>query len=71
MEVKFAEVSDALIIHDIMIKAFMEYKDEVPTSSSLEETVQSVFIALQNGEQGLISYIDNQPVGMVRFQLKE
>ncbi|MFA8437397.1 GNAT family N-acetyltransferase [Pueribacillus sp. YX66] len=71
MEIKFAEVSDASMIHDIMIKAFMEYKDEVPPSSALEETVQTVFGALKNGEQCLISYIDNQPVAMVRFQLKE
>ncbi|WP_332698163.1 GNAT family N-acetyltransferase [Halalkalibacter lacteus] len=71
MEIKFAEVLDAPIIHDLMIKAFMEYKDEVPSSSALEETVQSVLIALKDGEQGLISYVDNQPVGMVRFQLKE
>lgn len=71
MEIKFAEVSDAPIIHDLMIKAFLEYKDDVPPSSALEETVQSVLIALKVGEQGLISYVDNQPVGMVRFQLKE
>lgn len=71
MEVKLAEVSDAPIIHDLMIKAFMEYKDEVPPSSALEETDQSVLIALKGGEQGLISYVGNQPVGMVRFQLKE
>ena len=71
MEIKLAEVSDAPIIHDLMIKAFMEYKDEVPPSSALEETVQSVLIALKDGEEGLISYVDNQPVGMVRFQLKE
>ncbi|MCP1096658.1 GNAT family N-acetyltransferase [Peribacillus castrilensis] len=71
MEIKFAEVSDASIIHDLMIKAFMEYKDEVPPSSALEETVQSVLIALKDGEQGLISYVDNEPVGMVRFQLNE
>jgi len=71
LEIKFAEVSDASIIHDLMIKAFMEYKDEVPPSSALEETVQSVLIALKDGEQGLISYVDNEPVGMVRFQLNE
>jgi hypothetical protein len=47
LEVKFAEVLDAPIIHDLMIKAFMEYKDEVPPSSAMEETVQSVLIALK------------------------
>ncbi|WP_191559214.1 GNAT family N-acetyltransferase [Metabacillus idriensis] len=71
MEVKFAKVSDVSIIHDLMIKAFIEYKDEVPPSSALEETVQSLLSALKDGEQALISYVDNQPVGMVRLQLKE
>ncbi|WP_257350700.1 GNAT family N-acetyltransferase [Pseudalkalibacillus decolorationis] len=71
MKVNFAEVSDALLIHDLMIKAFMEYKDEVPPSSALEETVQSISTALKDGEQGLIGYIDDEPVGMIRFQLKE
>ncbi|WP_416825139.1 GNAT family N-acetyltransferase [Ectobacillus polymachus] len=71
MEIKFAEVSDAPLIHDLMIQAFMEYKDEVPPSSALEETVQSIAIALKNGEQGLIGYVEHEPVGMVRFQVKE
>ena len=71
MEIKLANYLDAPIIHDLMIKAFMEYKDKVPPSSALEETVQSVSIALQEGEQGLICYVNHQPVGMVRFQLKE
>lgn len=51
MEIKFAQVSDASIIHDLMLKAFMEYKDEVPPSSALEETVQSVSSALIEGEK--------------------
>lgn len=71
MEMKIAEVSDAPLIHDLMIKAFMEYKDEVPPSSALDETIQSISIALKNGEQGLIGYVENEPVGMVRFQVNE
>jgi hypothetical protein len=71
MEIKFAEISDALIIHDLMFKAFMEYKDEVPPSSALEETVQSITSALIEDEKSLIAFIDNEPVGMVRFQFKE
>lgn len=35
----FAEVSDAPLIQDLIIKTFMEYKDEIPSSSALEETV--------------------------------
>lgn len=71
MEIKFAEVSDAKLIHYIMIKAFMEYKDEVPPSSALKETIKSIFTALKESEQGVICYIDEKPVGMVRFKLTE
>jgi ribosomal protein S18 acetylase RimI-like enzyme len=71
MEIKFAEVSDAPLIYDLMLKAFMEYRDEVPQSSALEETVQSISDALNEGEQSLIGIVDNVPVGMVRFHLKE
>lgn len=52
-----------------MMKAFLEYKDEVPPSSALEETVQSVSRSLENGEKALIAHEDNCPVGMIRFQL--
>ncbi|QRY35695.1 GNAT family N-acetyltransferase [Bacillus sp. PDNC022] len=71
MEIKFANLSDTSVIHDLMINAFIEYKDEMPPSSALKETVQSVLIALKDGERSLICYIDNQPVGMVRFKIKE
>lgn len=54
-----------------MIQAFIEYKDEIPPSSALEETVPSISTALVNGEQALISSIDEKPVGMVRFRVKE
>jgi hypothetical protein len=47
MKIKFAEVSDAPLIHDLMIRAIMEYKDEVPPSSALDETVQSILTALK------------------------
>ena len=71
MRIKFAEVSDAPLIYDLMIKAFIEYKDEVPPSSALEETVQSISNALKDSEQGLIGYVNDEPVGMVRFQIKD
>ncbi|MCZ2258450.1 GNAT family N-acetyltransferase [Sporosarcina sp. G11-34] len=71
MKVKIAEASDAPLIYDLMIKAFMEYKDEVPPSSALEETVQTISTALEDGEQALISYIGDEPVGMVRFRLTD
>jgi ribosomal protein S18 acetylase RimI-like enzyme len=70
VEINSAISSDAPVIHNLMIKAFMEYKDEIPPSSALEETVQSVSEALEKGEKALIACEENNPVGMVRFQLK-
>src|SRR5690606_38292998 len=40
-------------------------------SSALEETVQSISTALNEGEQSIIGFIDNVPVAMVRFQIKD
>jgi ribosomal protein S18 acetylase RimI-like enzyme len=71
MVIKSAISSDAPVIHDLMIKAFMEYKNEIPPSSALEETVQSVSDALEKEEKALIAIEENNPVGMVRFQLKD
>jgi len=71
MEIKFATTSDAPIIHDVMMQAFMVYKNEIPPSSALEETIQSIATALKNDEQALIGYMANEPVAMVRFQVKE
>nr|WP_106779388.1 GNAT family N-acetyltransferase [Lysinibacillus timonensis] len=71
MIINSAITSDAAIIHDLMMKAFMVYKNETPPSSALEETVQSVSEALEKGEKALIAYEENEPVGMVRFQLTD
>lgn len=68
MLIKLAKLSDAPLIHKLMMKAFMEYKSETPPSSALEETEASIYDALDNGEKALICYIDKQPVGMVRFR---
>src|SRR5690625_576863 len=53
-----------------MITAFMEYKNEIPPSSVLEESVLSVSEAIHKGEKALIAFEDNKPIGMVRFQFK-
>ena len=70
MKIILAEASDAPLIHNLMIKAFIEYKNEIPPSSALEETVQTISTALEDGEKALICYIGDQPIGMVRFRLK-
>lgn len=70
MVINSATSSDAPVIHRLMISAFKEYKGEIPPSSALDETVQSISEALENGEKALIAFEENNPVGMVRFQIK-
>lgn len=71
MNIVLAEVSDAPLIHKLMIKAFMAYADEVPPSSALEETVETISTALEDGEKAFIGYRRQEPVGMVRFRLTD
>lgn len=71
MKISHAKITDAPVIHNLMIRAFMAYKDEIPPSSALEETIQSLAAALNDGEQALIGSLDEEPVGMVRFRVKE
>ncbi|MGW7975773.1 GNAT family N-acetyltransferase [Staphylococcus xylosus] len=70
MYFKEATISDAPIIHKLMIKAFSEYKnDEIP-SSALEETEKSISVALlEEREKALIVYESDEPVAMARFKI--
>nr|WP_184405090.1 GNAT family N-acetyltransferase [Geomicrobium halophilum] len=68
MEIKQASINHAPVIHNVMIQAFMEYS---PPSSALEETIQSISTALEDGEQSFISYMNDEPAGVVRFQMNE
>ena len=70
LNIAFAQTTDAPVIHDLMMQAFMAYKNEVPPSSALEETVQSISEALENGEQALIGYLADEPVAMLRFRIE-
>ncbi|WP_449620673.1 GNAT family N-acetyltransferase [Robertmurraya sp. Marseille-Q9965] len=71
LEIMHANWSDAPIIHELMIKAFAEYKEDMAPSSALEETVQSISTSLKGREQSFICYNSGQPVGRVRFRLNE
>lgn len=63
---------NALVIHNIMIQAYLEYNQMGMPSSALKETIESVQEALNNGEQAFVGYDRNgKPVAMVRFQVKE
>lgn len=71
MIIQSANFKDIAIIHDVMIQAFSEYKNEVSPSSALQETHQMIIDSFKSGEQALIAYENNQPIGMVRFKLNK
>jgi ribosomal protein S18 acetylase RimI-like enzyme len=71
MEIKKAVTSDIPLIHNLMIKAFSEYKNEESPSSALEETKDTIFKSFVNeGEEALIAYERGNPVGVVRFKIQ-
>lgn len=62
---------NALVIHNIMLQAFIEYDQVGMPSSALKETIDSIQRDLDNGEQAFVGYDQNRkPIAMVRFQLK-
>ncbi|MFD2114190.1 GNAT family N-acetyltransferase [Paenibacillus yanchengensis] len=69
MNIQQATMEDAVIIYQVMMAAFQQYKVENPPSSALKETVQSIESAMKNGEQALLVYNDNIPIAAVRYQL--
>ncbi len=63
---------NALVIHNIMQQAFLEYDQVGMPSSALKETIESVQEDLDNGERAFVGYDHHgKPVAMVRFQVKE
>lgn len=65
------ESTNVSIIHKLMIQAFSEYQNDISPSSALEETIESIKNDFASGEQALIAYLKEEPVAMVRFQLKD
>lgn len=71
MKITKAEMHDAKLIHNLMIRAYAEYKHIPASSTALDETVETVTAELENGEQGLILYIKDAPVAAVRYHIRE
>lgn len=69
MNVRLAKKEDAAIIHKIMIEAFSEYNETIP-SSALNETVYSIASSIDDKEeQAAICFENDHPIAMVRFQI--
>jgi ribosomal protein S18 acetylase RimI-like enzyme len=62
---------EAGTVHAIMIDAFQAYRDALPPTSALNETVASVRRDLENGEGAILCTLDGRPVGSARYSIKE
>lgn len=71
MKYCLAQPEDAATVHDLMLQAFSVYRDSVPPSSALDETIESIIQSLKHGKKAVILYVENKPVAMARFTLEE
>lgn len=70
--IRLANVEDALLIHEIMLSVFEEYRNIDVPSGTLNETISSIEEALGNGsEKALLCFLINVPLGTVRFKFGE
>lgn len=66
MKYCLAQPEDAATVHDLMLQAFSVYRDSVPPSSALDETIESIMQSLKHGKEAVILYVENKPVAMAR-----
>ena len=71
MKYCLAQPEDAATVHDLMLQAFSVYRDSVPPSSALDETIESIMQSLKQEKEAVILYVENKPVAMARFTLEE
>jgi ribosomal protein S18 acetylase RimI-like enzyme len=71
MKCCLAQPQDAATVHNLMLQAFSVYRDSVPPSSALDETIESITQSLKQGKEAVILYVEDSPVAMARFTLEE
>jgi ribosomal protein S18 acetylase RimI-like enzyme len=67
MKYCLAQPEDAATVHDLMLQAFSVYRDSVPPSSALDETIESIMQSLKHGKEAVILYVENKPVASLYF----
>lgn len=70
MNIQKASIEDVALLYDIMIQAFTRYKNDPFPSTALEESVASIKVAMEEGEEALICKQGDRAIGMVRYQWK-
>ena len=72
IKIQLIKEEEIPIVHRLMLEAFEEYRNLDVPSSALSETVEGLADAIHNDtEQAILCYLDEEPCGCARFQLKE
>jgi ribosomal protein S18 acetylase RimI-like enzyme len=71
MFIREAELSDADIIRNLMWEAFSIYNNDNPPSGAVKETAETIREGLNNGEEALIAFVDNEPAAVVRYTKRD
>ncbi|GAB2564768.1 GNAT family N-acetyltransferase [Gracilibacillus alcaliphilus] len=66
-----AGLEDSQIIYDVTMMAYEEYRQEIPPSSALDETVEQMQTALADGQEALLLTYQQRPSAAVRFTVEE
>lgn len=69
--ITLAGLEDSQIIYDVTMMAYEEYRQEIPPSSALDETIEQIETALADGQEALLLTYQQQPSATVRFTEEE
>ncbi|MDQ0300007.1 GNAT superfamily N-acetyltransferase [Salibacterium salarium] len=69
MKIVEAKPEEAETVRIVMQSAFEEYKNDSPPSGAMEETTESIKIAVRNKEETVaVCYMNDNPAGIVRVK---
>lgn len=71
LEIRLANEEETPMVHKLMLEAFEEYRFLEAPSSALNESLDTLQNALENGsEKALLCFVDGEPLGSTRFTIK-
>jgi ribosomal protein S18 acetylase RimI-like enzyme len=70
--IKSANLEEIHIVHDVMRKAFEEYRDKLtPPSGALSETIDDIIKKISNNGGAIIAQIEGSDVGSAQFVFQD
>ncbi|WP_127497628.1 GNAT family N-acetyltransferase [Paenibacillus glycanilyticus] len=70
--IKEAQLDELHIVHDVMCKAFEEYRGKlIPPSGALSESVDDIIKKISKTGGAIIAQVDGIPIGSAHFVFRE